>query len=261
MSASPSIKPSQLLRLPAELRLKIYEYALAVPNEYMDKPLMVVHDRGDVSTVRGRYRALSMCPSWVGEDGTTGRLLQVNHQIHDEAEEYLYSQHTLFFRNSFDLDRLTSFLDMLSPTALSRIRSVGFEVLLFVHAQEGVPKRSFRQYARARDLLARRLPRWRTVLLYFDPRFYYPPAAVGGRELAARGVLQLAKMFGEVGNLDVTFCPLPDRHHRLVEEAQQVLWRSRSPGPYEPMALAGSSGAKIGGSMGDSVRCSHGLCL
>lgn len=230
MSSSQSIRPSQLLRLPAELRLKIYEYALAVPNEYnMDRPLIVVHDRGNVFTARGRYRALSMCPSWVGEDGTTRRLLQVNHQIHDEAEEYLYSHHTIFFRNSFDLDRIGSFLDTLSPTALSQIRSVGFEVYFFVHGQDGIPKRSLKQYERARDLLAQRLPKWRNLLFYLDPRFYYPPNSVGGREVAARGVLDMAKRFGN-SSQHVTFYPLPDTHHRLVEEAQQILWRSRSPG-------------------------------
>lgn len=249
MSSSQGFKQSQFLRLPTELRLKIYEYALAVPNEYMDKPLIVVHDRGNVFTARGRYRALSMCPSWVGEDGTTRRLLGVNHQIHDEAEEYLYSHNTLFFRNSFDLDHMGSFLDTLSPTALSRIRSVGFEVFFFVHGQDDVPKRTLREYARARDILAQRLPKWKNVLFYLDPRFYYPPNSVGGREIAARGVLNLARKFGE-SFLDVTFYPLPDTHHRLVEEAQQILWRSRSPGhhagsspraPLKPEAIPGGS--------------------
>ena len=218
------------LRLPTELRLKIYDYATAVPNEYMDKPLIVVHDRGNVFTARGRYRALGMSPSWVGEDGTTRKLLAVNRQIHDEAEDHLYSNRTLFFRNSFDLDRLGAFLDTLSPTARHRIRSVGFEIFFFVHTQIGVPKRTLKQYERARNLLAEKLPRWNSVLFYLDPRFYYPSASVGGPELAARGVYDLATRFGSAVK-DVTFYPLPDRKHRLVEEAQQLLWRSRSPAP------------------------------
>ncbi|KAJ5182850.1 hypothetical protein N7492_000466 [Penicillium capsulatum] len=227
---------SHFLRLPTELRLKIYDYALAVPNDILDKPLIVVHDRGNVFTSRGRYRALNMCPSWVGEDGTTRKLLAVNRQIHDEAEEYLYSHRTLFFRNSFDLDRLGDFLDSLSPTARRRIRSVGFEVFFFVHTQIGVPKRTLKQYTRARDLLVEKLPRWDNVLFYLDPRFYYPSASVGGPELAARGVYDLATRFGSACE-DVTFYPLPDSKHRLVEEAQQVLWRSRSPGPVARRAL------------------------
>lgn len=75
---------SHLLRLPTELRLRIYEYALSVPNEYnIDQPMIVVNDRGNAFTSRGRYRALQMCPSWVGEDGTTRKLLRVNRLIHD----------------------------------------------------------------------------------------------------------------------------------------------------------------------------------
>lgn len=216
------------MKLPPELRLKIYQYALTVPNEYIDKPLIVVHDRGAAFTTRGRYRALSMCPSWVGSDGTARNLLSVNHQIHDEAEDHLYSQHTLFFRNSFDLDRLGDFLDTLSSTARHRIRSIGFEVFLFVHSQTGVPKRTLKQYEHARDLLSAKLPRCENLLFYLDPRFYYPLTSVGGRELAARGVLDLARTFGDCG-VKVTFYPLPDSQHKLVEEAKQLIWRSSSP--------------------------------
>jgi hypothetical protein len=205
------LNTTSFLNLPPELRLRIYEYALIVPNNYINKPLIVITDRGNVFTVRNRYKALSMCPSWVGEDGTARKLLAVNHQIHDEAEEYLYSQHTLFFRNSFDLDRLGDFLDMLSPTARGCIRSVGFEVYFFVHTQMGVPKRTLKQYERAARLLSVKLPVWRNVLFYVDPWFYYPAAAVGGgreRAHAARGVLDLAAKFGPLCR-DVNFYPLP----------------------------------------------------
>lgn len=234
------------MRLPPELRLKVYQYALTVPNTYTDKPLIVIHDRGNVFTSRGRYRALSMCPSWEGEDGTARALLSVNRQIHIEAEDYLYKTHTLFFRNSFDLDRMGAFLDTLSPTARASIRSVGFEVFFFVHTDECVPKRTLKQYERARDVLRERLPNWNSVLCYLDPRFYYPAACVGGRELAARGVLDLARRFGslELG-LDVTFYPLPDSQHRLVEEAKQVIWRSRSPERRVPVEKK-VSGGKMG---------------
>lgn len=235
---------SPFLRLPTELRLRIYDYALSVPNDILKKPLIVIHDRGNIFTTRGRYRALNMCPSWVGEDGTTRKLLAVNRQIHDEAEDYLYSNHTLFFRNSFDLDRLGDFLDTLSPTARRHIRSVGFEVFFFVHTQVGVPKRTLKQYTRARDLLAEKLPRWESVLFYLDPRFYYPSASVGGPELAARGVYDLATRFGSA-YADVTFYPLSDNKHRLVEEAQQILWRSRSPGPVGRRAIIPSRDSDV----------------
>lgn len=116
-NTTPKQSQSTFLRLPPELRLKIYEYALAVPNEYTDRPLIVVNDRGNTFTSRGQFRALSMCPSWVGQDGTARNLLSVNRQIHDEAEDFLYSRYTLFLLNSFDLDRLGAFLDTLSATA------------------------------------------------------------------------------------------------------------------------------------------------
>ncbi|KAJ5109294.1 hypothetical protein N7456_005969 [Penicillium angulare] len=213
------------MHLPPELRLKIYQYALTVPNTYINKPLIVIHDRGNVFTSRNRYKSLSICPSWLGEDGTTRNLLTVNHQIHDEAEDHLYSSNTLFFQNSFDLDHLDSFLDTLSPTACQRIRSVGFEILLFVHGQPGVPKRTLRQYTRAKDLILRKLPHCTSVLFYVDSNFYYPTISVGGPDLAKRGVLDLARTFDM---FDVTFYP-GFKFGGCLEEARQVVWRSSSP--------------------------------
>ncbi|XHG00158.1 hypothetical protein AWENTII_003626 [Aspergillus wentii] len=204
-------KPSPFLRLPPEIRLKIYEYALAVPNDYMDRPLIVVNDKGKSFTARGRYRALSMCPSWVGEDGTARKLLAVNRLIHDEAEDFLYSRNTLFFLNSFDLDRIGDFLDTLSDTARNRIRSVGFEVFFFVHCETGVPKRTLKQYEQAGRLLQEKLPRWTSVHFYLHPRFYFPSSSVGGRELSARGVLYLATRFGKLRK-EVHFFPVPAIH-------------------------------------------------
>lgn len=216
---------SHLLRLPTELRLKIYEYALSVPNEYsIDRPMIVVDDRGNAFTSRGRYRALQMCPSWVGEDGTTRKLLRVNRLIHDEAEDFLYSRNTLFFRNSFDLNHLGAFLDTLSETARSRIRSVGFEVFFFVHSQTGVPKTTLKQYEQAGRLLHEKLPRWSSVLFYLDPRFYYPSVSVGSHELSARGVLYLATRFGAMRK-DMHFFPLPPIHRHVMDEAQRLLRR------------------------------------
>lgn len=222
-----SIKKSHLLRLPPELRLKIYEYVLEVPNEYMDRPLIVINDRGNSFTARGRYRALSMCPSWVGEDGTARKLLSVNRQIHDEAEDFLYSRNTLFFKNSFDLDHMGDFLDTMSATARSRIRSIGFEVFFFVHTQTGVPKRSLKQYEQAGRLMMQKLPRWETVIFYLDPRFYFPSATVGGRELSARGVLYLATIIGNMGK-EVVFYPTPLLSRHVLEEAQRLLRRQRN---------------------------------
>ncbi|KAJ5099510.1 hypothetical protein N7532_006511 [Penicillium argentinense] len=226
---------TSFLQLPPELRLRIYEEALICPNDYVDKPMIVIQDRGNVFTTRGKYRAMSMCPSWQGDDGTARKLLGLNHQIHDETEDFLYSQHTLFFRNSFDLDRIGQFLDTLSRTARHRIRSVGFEIFFFVHAEPGVPKRTMKQYARASKILAERLPRWKSVFFYLDPRFYYPSTQAGGGKGKgpARGVLDLATRFGVVCN-DVTFSPLPESDHHLLEEAQQIVWRSSSPDRRAP---------------------------
>ena len=225
---SPKPKPEAkreaqfpLLALPLELRQIIYNYALTIPNEYnINRPLIVVNDRGtNAFTARGRYRALSMCPSWVGEDGQVRNLLSVNRQIHDEVEDLLYSQHTLFFLNSFNLDRMGAFLDTLSDTARRRIRSVGFEVCFFVHAQTGVPKRRLRDYDRAARMLAEKLPRWSSVLLYLEPRSYFPSAAVGGRDLSARGVLYLARLFAALRK-DLQVCALPAVHKHVMDDVQ-----------------------------------------
>ncbi|KAF7588025.1 hypothetical protein BBP40_006404 [Aspergillus hancockii] len=204
----------------------IYEYALDVPNEYMDRPLIVVNDRGNAFTARGRYRALSMCPSWVGENGKVRSLLSVNRQIHDEVEDFLYSHNTLFFQNSFTLNRLDAFLDTLSATARRRIRSVGFEVFFFVHSQTGVPKRTLKEYERAGRILSEKLPNWSNVVFYLDPRFYFPSAAVGGRELSARGVWYLATKFGAMRK-EMQFFALPAIHRHVMDEAKRCCQMGR----------------------------------
>ncbi|KAL2010225.1 hypothetical protein VTN00DRAFT_6032 [Thermoascus crustaceus] len=231
--ATTSNKRAHLLGLPPELRLKIYEYALAVPNEYMDRPLIVINDRGNTFTSRGRYRALSMCPSWVGEDGTARKLLAVNRQIHDEAEDLLYSRYTLFFLNSFNLDRAGDFLDTLSATARNRIRSVGFEIFFFVHTQTGVPKRTLRQYEQVGRMMMERLPQWKSVIFYLDPRFYFPSSTVGGRELSARGVLYLATIFGSMGK-EVHFYPMQSAHRHVLDEAERIVRRGSRGGQDRP---------------------------
>jgi hypothetical protein len=230
--ANQPTSPSPFLRLPTEIRLQIYEWALSVPNDYMDRPMIVVNDRGDTFT-QSRYHNTSMCPSWIGKDGTARKLLAVNHQIHDEAEDFLYSQNTIFFRNSFSLDRLDKFLDTLSSSARSHIRSVGFELFFFVHAESGVSKRTFREYEKAGTSLRSRLPQWNSVLFYIDPYFYYPPNSVSGQDSAARGVVDLARRFRALCK-QVVFYPLPDSDRQLIEEAQQLLARSSSPGRCTP---------------------------
>ncbi|PWY75168.1 hypothetical protein BO70DRAFT_398576 [Aspergillus heteromorphus CBS 117.55] len=222
MATATATDYSPFLKLPLELRLMIYEYAVDIPNEFMDRPLIVVNDRGNVFTARGRYRALAMCPSWVGENGRVRSLLSVNRQIHDEVEDLVYSRNTLFFLNSFNLDRLGVFLDTLSATARNRIRSVGFEIFFFVHSQTGVPKRTLREYKAAARMLMEKLPNWTSVIFYLDPRFYFPSSAVGGLESAARGIWYLATIFGAVGK-DLHFFPLPSMHRYVMDDAKKML--------------------------------------
>ncbi|KAL1967642.1 hypothetical protein VTN77DRAFT_2899 [Rasamsonia byssochlamydoides] len=224
-----SDKGSGLLRLPTELRLKIYEYVLETPNDYLDRPLVVLDDRGSDFTSRGRFRALRMNPSWVGgEDGRSRKLLSVNRQIHDEAEDFLYSHFTFFFLHSFNLERAGDFLDTLSETARSRIRNVGFEVFFFVHNQSGVPKRTLKLYEQVGKMMLERLPRWKSVIFYLDPRFLFPTPQVGGKELAARGVFYLATIFGKMGK-EVQFYPVQPVHKHIIEEAERQVRRgSRS---------------------------------
>jgi hypothetical protein len=192
-----------------------------MPIDHVDGSLTVINDRGNVST-RTRYQNISICPGWTGDNGTARTLLVVNHQIHDEAEDFLYSQNTLFFRHDFDLDRLGEFLNTLSRTARNRIRSVGFEVFFFVHAEPGVPKRTFEQYERAGTMLRARFPQLNSVLFYLDPSFYYPPNSVGGQDSAARGVMDLAARFGTMCK-EILFYPLPDKDRRFIENARNLL--------------------------------------
>ncbi|KAL4935676.1 hypothetical protein BDV06DRAFT_123576 [Aspergillus oleicola] len=192
------LNQSLFLLLPPELRLQIYSYILDIPSPYTDlthspKPLIVINDTGNKFTSRAIYRSLHISPNWVGvndsdSESTTGSagsgkakanfdrktlsLLSVNRQIHAEVEHFLYTSHTLFFLNGFDLDSLGAFLDTLSPTARSCIRSIGFEVFLFVHNPSGgaiPPKRSFAQYERAAKAVREKLPNLGRVVFYLDP--------------------------------------------------------------------------------------------
>lgn len=65
------------------------------------------------------------------------------------------------------------------------------------------------------------------MLFYLDPRFYYPSAAVGGRELSARGVFYLATRFGAMRK-EVHFYPVPPIHRHVMDDAQRFLGRRAS---------------------------------
>ncbi|KAL4884154.1 hypothetical protein BJY04DRAFT_14867 [Aspergillus karnatakaensis] len=178
----PNFNQSPFLNLPPEIRLQIYSYILDIPTPYTtltnNNNLIVISDTGNKYTTRAIYRSLHISPKWVGINDTvagtekTLSLLSVNRQIHAEVEDFLYTSHTLFFLNGFDLDHLGEFLDTLSPTARKSIRSIGFEVYLFVHNPgSGVPKRSFRQYERAAKVVREKLPSLQRVVFYLDPWF------------------------------------------------------------------------------------------
>ncbi|KAL4955160.1 hypothetical protein BDW69DRAFT_125304 [Aspergillus filifer] len=243
------LNQSLFLLLPPELRLQIYSYVLDIPSPYTDlthspKPLIVINDTGNKFTSRAIYRSLHISPNWVGvndsdsdsesesESGNeakgkaiaTGKaqanfsrktlsLLSVNRQIHAEVEHFLYTSHTLFFLNGFDLDSLGAFLDTLSPTARSCIRSIGFEVFLFVHNSSGgsvPPKRSFAQYKRAAEVVREKLPSLGHVVFYLDP--WYAVACDGvyasgpwcdETSVLERGVGFLLRAFGEEKGMGV----------------------------------------------------------
>ncbi|RDW74360.1 uncharacterized protein DSM5745_07022 [Aspergillus mulundensis] len=204
---------SLFLRLPPELRLQIYSYILDIPTPYTtltqhNKPLIVISDTGNKYTTRAIYRSLHISPKWVGisDNGNKNRtlaLLSVNRQIHAEVEHFLYTSHTLFFLNGFDLDHLGEFLDTLSPTARRCIRSIGFEVYLFVHNSPGSAKRGFRQYERAAKVVREKLPNLKGVVFYLDP--WFSACCDGGlgpwcdeTTMIARGVGFLLRVFGGV---------------------------------------------------------------
>ncbi|KAL4933120.1 uncharacterized protein BDV17DRAFT_147484 [Aspergillus undulatus] len=230
----PQSPSSPFLLLPPELRLQIYSYILDIPSPYTDlthsrKPLIVIDDTGNKFTSRAIYRALHISPNWVGindsdsdsetsskagsntnaiTDRKTLSLLSVNRQIHAEVEHFLYTSHTLFFLNGFDIDYLGPFLDTLSPTARACIRSIGFEVYLFVHNDSGPggsipPKRSFRQYERAAKVVREKLPSLERVVFYLDPWYAVccDDAVLGAwcdeGTVLARGVGLLFRAFGE----------------------------------------------------------------
>ncbi|KAL5337177.1 autophagocytosis associated protein [Aspergillus crustosus] len=222
-SPLPRFLPSQMnktqspfLLLPPELRLQIYSYILDIPTPYTDLTnnpnLIVINDTGNKYTTRATYRSLHVSPKWIGinddelgADKETLSLLSVNHQIHAEVEDFLYTSHTLFFLNGFDLDHLGEFLDTLSPRRC--IRSIGFEVYLYVHNNPGAgsaipPKRSFRQYERAAKVVREKLPNLARVVFYLDPWFtacaednVFGPWS-DERGVLARGVGFLVRVFG-----------------------------------------------------------------
>ncbi|KAL4784638.1 hypothetical protein BJX76DRAFT_347652 [Aspergillus varians] len=210
-------KQSPFLLLPPELRLQIYGYILDIQTPYTTltqyhKPLIVINDTGNKFTTRAVYRSLHISPKWVGisdKNREALSLISVNRQIHAEVEDFLYTSHTLFFLNGFDLDHLGDFLDTLSPTARRCIRSVGFEVFLFVHNKGSgdVPKRSFRQYERAAKVLGEKLPNLTGLVFYIDPWFSecYGDAVCGPwsdeTNVLARGAGFLVRVFGGVNNM------------------------------------------------------------
>ncbi|KAL4806148.1 hypothetical protein BDV18DRAFT_123111 [Aspergillus unguis] len=239
------MKESLFLLLPAELRLQIYSYILDIPTPYTaltqsKKPLVVITDTGNKYTTRGIYRALHISPKWVSANdnisntaisrrGKKLSLLSVNHQIHSEAEPFLYTSHTLFFLNGFDPEYLAEFLDSLSPTARQCIRSIGFEICLYVHgdgceSENAVPKRSFRQYERAAKVIREKLPGLRSVSFYLDPWF---AGWCDERSVLDRGVSFLVKAFGDIGgekHVQMDFLPEAVMSSRRAEiDGRQVV--------------------------------------
>ncbi|KAL3471391.1 hypothetical protein BJX99DRAFT_250486 [Aspergillus californicus] len=227
-------KESPLLSLPPELRLQIYSYLLNIPEPTYSsslpptttKPrtnnqLIIITDTGNKYTTHPIYRALHIDPHWVSSSDKRERLslLTVNRKLHAEFEDYIYTGHTLFFLNSFDLDYLGAFLSTLSPTARNCIRSIGFEVYLFVHGdgvEEGVPKRPWRSYERVAGVVAQMLPGLRRVVFYLDPWFSACCAdrnEVFGpwceeKSVLARGVGFLVGVFGNLKEgLEMEFLP------------------------------------------------------
>ncbi|KAL2818442.1 hypothetical protein BDW59DRAFT_165515 [Aspergillus cavernicola] len=245
-------KESPLLTLPPELRLQIYSHLFNIPTPYYtttrsQTPLILINDTGNKFTTRPTYRALHISPKWVvNNTGSEGEeqepnnnekggkerlaLLSVNRKIHTELEDFLYTDHTLFFLNGFDLDYLGAFLSTLSPTARSCIRSIGFEIYLFIHGNGNedrgergmIPKRPWGSYERAAKVVKAELPNLDRVVFWLDPWFSACCGAGGGgeksvgpwcdeRSVLTRGVAFLLRAFGGVrggmGEMKMDFLP------------------------------------------------------
>src|SRR5947207_6015960 len=114
---TPIIKFSKLLHLPTEIRIEILYYVLLcpVPSDSNDatKVCLGLNDF-EISVARGtdhRY--------WGTERMT--RLLRVNHQLHAEAEEVLYTSFLFCFPPSMSLRSLRNFFACRSRRSLNLI--------------------------------------------------------------------------------------------------------------------------------------------
>lgn len=211
---SPSFS---FMKIPPEIRLKIYDYIFSVPHEYMNLPLVIIKNSARGFSTRGMYRTSPMRPYWVGQDGKFLPLLLLSSQVSREAEQFLFSRSTIFFAHSFSPAHVVNLFDTMSRTARQEIRCVGFEIFFYVYTPCNGSKHSFSDYKQACRGLQSNLPKWETVVIYLNPEGLCPAACDANPENAPRGLRELEGIFRAV-HKNVIFYPT---HVALALQARQ----------------------------------------
>jgi hypothetical protein len=194
------------MKLPPEIRLKIYDFVFSVPHEYMNLPLVTIKNSARGFSTRGMYRRSPMRPYWVGQDGKFLPLLLLSSQVSREAEQFLFSRSTIFFAHSFSPAHVVNLFDTMGSTARHETRCVGFEVYFYVYTLCNGPKHSFSEYKQACRGLQAKLPKWQTVVIYLNPEGLCPAACDTSPANAAQGIRELENIFKEV-HKNVIFYP------------------------------------------------------
>ena len=137
MSALPQSDIAPFLRIPAEIRLAIYELLLA---KHEDKTLRIrtevpsIHERRKaegrerrkfwfiVDRMRSRGTESTYCFKRSAAQNFHTSILRVSRQIHAEASDVLYSKHRFDF--DMDIESIVPFLQDLTPGSLSSVRQI-----------------------------------------------------------------------------------------------------------------------------------------
>ena len=216
--ATPS--PSfPFMKVPPEIRLKIYDFIFSVPHEYMNLPLVIIKNSARGFSTRRMYRTSSMRPYWVGQDGNSLPLLLLSSQVYREAEQFLFSRSTIFFAHSFSPAHVVNLFDAMGSAARHETRCLGFEVFFYVYTPCDGPKHPFSEYRQACRGLQARLPKWETVVIYLNPEGLCPAAGDANPDHVARGLRELENIFKEV-HKNVFFYPT---HLAIAFQARQSL--------------------------------------
>jgi hypothetical protein len=234
---TPPIKSSKLLDLPIEIRIEILYYALLCPilsaNSYDDaaKVCLGLSDFGTPPVVDRNPKERS-CYYWGTERMT--RLLRVNHQLHAEAEEVLYSSFVFCFPPDMSPRSLSSFIAGRSRRSLKLIRHIELSLHLVLKERSWWnPPVAFQLYAftyllqqweMCKVILAE-LPGLKTVKLQLSSAGGPQPTTPKERGSLVNLVVRLMGMFRSVQRLELIQKVEPSSYwSELAQECIDRFW-------------------------------------